>query len=188
MPDPNGRTHEPALRELVAEVDGLRALVTSEIAGVRGVADERDRRYEDARTSDTQRFIDRAVAAEKAADRAVSVANEFRGQLKDQADTFARKEDVDSRFTAQTIRLDGVETRFEQFFRKEDANARLTAIDGRMTGIEARLEKVESRLNTGEGRGAGIERQGEVVNRYIGILIALAAVVLAAISLVVRHG
>ena len=41
----NLRTHEPSLRELTAELDGLRSTLDAKIEGVEKVANERDRFY-----------------------------------------------------------------------------------------------------------------------------------------------
>lgn len=44
-PAPNGRTHEPTLRELTAELDGLEALLLSEIRGLTTLVNERHNFY-----------------------------------------------------------------------------------------------------------------------------------------------
>ena len=46
MSEPNGRTHEPSLRELTAELDGVRELLLAKVESSRTVMDERDVRYE----------------------------------------------------------------------------------------------------------------------------------------------
>lgn len=43
--DNNGRTHEPSLRELTSDLDGLRDLVFSKINSLRDLFDERDKLY-----------------------------------------------------------------------------------------------------------------------------------------------
>lgn len=104
----NGRTHEPSLREVTVELDGLRDLL-----------DERERRYDeritDIKAATEQRFqsTDKATAAafaasEKAITKAESAqgdynarSNEFRGQLADQASTLMPRAEAESTFRQQ---------------------------------------------------------------------------------------
>lgn len=112
----NGRTHEPALRQLTAEVDGLRMQTHASFVALREIMDERDRLYTE-RDDARKLAVDAALAAAKeavaaallAADRAVSKVetanekrfesvNEFRGQLADQAVTFMPRNEANIRF------------------------------------------------------------------------------------------
>jgi hypothetical protein len=111
----NGRTHEPALREVVAELDGLR-----------DVMNERDRLYAERDTA-RKTAVDAALVAQEkatsvamaAADRANSKAelanekrfegvNEFRGQLSDQAATFLPRAEAAARFEALTEKVEAL--------------------------------------------------------------------------------
>jgi hypothetical protein len=91
----NGRTHEPDLREVIAEIDGFRALM-----------DERDRRYQerflamDEKTGLALTSSEKAVAkAEIATEKRFDSVNEFRGQLKDQASTLLPRAEADVKFS-----------------------------------------------------------------------------------------
>lgn len=68
-----GRTHEPSLRELTAELDGLRELLLSKMESVKDVIDERDKLYKER--DDARRVaVDAALAAAKAAVDAALIA------------------------------------------------------------------------------------------------------------------
>ncbi len=82
MPDNHSsRTHEPNLRELTAQLDGLRELM-----------DERDKRYQERSEAQLKAMQTAFAASEKAVDKAEAAqanynvrSNEFRAQLDDQA-------------------------------------------------------------------------------------------------------
>jgi hypothetical protein len=103
---PNGRTHEPSLREVVAQLDGLKELMQAEFEAVKLLANERDRLYKE-RAENSEKSVTIALQAQKimteaafaSADKAVTKAdaaaekrfdavNEFREQLSDQAAAF----------------------------------------------------------------------------------------------------
>lgn len=84
------RTHEPSLRELTSELEGLEAVMQAELKAVREIMDERDRRYnERAKAQDTA--VSAALAAserasskaEAASERRFEGVNEFRGTVQD---------------------------------------------------------------------------------------------------------
>jgi len=109
------RTHEPSLREVTVELDGLRALM-----------DERDKRYTERdearqkaveaalRASDLQtRTIHEASqkAIEKAdadSDKWMANANEWRGTLQDRDTRFALKEAVEAEARALRSEIQGL--------------------------------------------------------------------------------
>ena len=111
----NGRTHEPDLRELAANVDSLGTLMEVEDKAIRDLLNERDRRVSEqfeaqkaavfAALSAQEKMTAAAFAsAEKAIDKAEAGqksynerSNEFRGQLDDQAKTFIPRNEADSR-------------------------------------------------------------------------------------------
>lgn len=112
------RTHEPQLRQVVAEMDGFRRLVEVEMAGLHRLLDERDRLYKE-RDESRRSAVDAAITAAKeqtrqsfeASEKAIVKAedaqreynvrsNEFRGQLDDQAKTLMPRAESMSRFEA----------------------------------------------------------------------------------------
>jgi phosphopantetheinyl transferase (holo-ACP synthase) len=58
------RTHEPSLREVTVEVDGLRELMESRLDAMAKLAEERDKWYTD-RDEDRQSSVDKALTAQK---------------------------------------------------------------------------------------------------------------------------
>jgi hypothetical protein len=101
----DGRTHEPNLREVVAELDGLRELTLARFDAIMQFSAERDRRYEErftamddktglALTSSKEAVGKAEVATEKRFD----AMNEFRGALSDQATTLMPKGEALAKF------------------------------------------------------------------------------------------
>jgi hypothetical protein len=122
LTDENGRTHEPSLRELTADLDGIRQII-----------DERDRRY-GVQFADAKEAVQSALIAQKeltsqaflASKEAINKAesagnvndtknNEFRAQLKDQAATFPTRIEVETRINANTARIDDFKKDFEKY-------------------------------------------------------------------------
>src|ERR1700689_1575360 len=88
----NGRFHDPSLKELTAELDGVRDVFLSKIESISTVMNERDVRYEqrfkamDEKTSLALTASEKAVSkAETATEKRFDAVNEFRGTLSDQA-------------------------------------------------------------------------------------------------------
>jgi hypothetical protein len=108
-----GRTHEPSLREVTAELDGLKEFLIEKIESVKTTADERDRRYEDRFTaidektglalSTSKEAVNKSeVAVEKRFDS----VNEFRGTLSDQAATLLPRPEAAAKFAAYDEKLE----------------------------------------------------------------------------------
>ncbi len=114
MDDKNGRTHEPSLRELTAELDGLRRETAARFDGLAKIMDERDRRYQE-RAESGKTAVDAALkaadtfntatfaASEKAvakseinAEKWRDNANEWRGAMIDRETKFASRVEVDN--------------------------------------------------------------------------------------------
>jgi hypothetical protein len=106
MEQPNGRSHEPDLRQVVAEMDGLR-----------GVMEERDRRYQailDAMDDKTALALTSAkeavIKAEIATEKRFDSVNEFRQTLNDYQTRLVTKPEYDTHNRALDGRLDDVKT------------------------------------------------------------------------------
>jgi hypothetical protein len=116
----NGRTHEPSLREVVAELDGFRQLM-----------DERDRRYGE-RFDAQEKAVSAALAAQEklgatvnmASEKAIAKAedaqnqynvrsNEFRGALDDAQKVLLPRAEADQRFKAIEEKIDEVKENFQ---------------------------------------------------------------------------
>lgn len=111
-----GRTHEPSLRELTAQLDDLKELVDIKDTATRELMHERDRRYED-RFKGQETAVAAALAAQKelttsafaSSEKAIGKAetaqsdynvrsNEFRGQLDDQAKMLMPRTETENTF------------------------------------------------------------------------------------------
>jgi hypothetical protein len=109
-----GRSHEPNLRQLTAELDGLRAVMTAKLEAMKALIDERDRMYAE-RDNSRRTAVEAALIAAKeqtassfaASKEAITKAeqaqhdynmrsNEFRGQLDDQAKRLISRSEVES--------------------------------------------------------------------------------------------
>ena len=135
----NGRTHEPSLRELTAEMDGLRNVMSAKFERVDTKMDERDRRYEDRfiamddKTSLALNASEKAVVkAETATEKRFDGVNEFRGTLSDQAANLLPRAEANAKFTALE----------EKFLSLKDELSRSVN-----TGLGAKSEKHEGRAN-----------------------------------------
>jgi hypothetical protein len=105
----NGRTHEPSLRELTAELDGIRGIFDEKIDRVREVADERDRRYEerfkamDEKTTLALNSSDKAVnKAEIAQEKRFDNTNEWRAAMQDRDRNQMPRSEIEQRFGSMT--------------------------------------------------------------------------------------
>jgi hypothetical protein len=109
----NGRFHDPDLKELTAEVDGIRILMLEKATHLLQVMDERNVRYEqrftamDEKTSLALTSSEKAVTkAETATEKRFDAVNEFRGSLKDQADTLYPRTEAETKFRSYDEKLD----------------------------------------------------------------------------------
>jgi chromosome segregation ATPase len=109
----NGRTHEPSLRELTAELDGTREFLLSKIESLSTVIDERDHRYEDRfkamdeKTGLALTSSKEAVAkAETATEKRFDAVNEFRGTLSDQAANLLPRAEAGAKFSSYDEKFD----------------------------------------------------------------------------------
>jgi hypothetical protein len=107
------RTHEPSLRELTAELDGVEKVLLSKIEGLSAISDERDRRYEDRFKATDEKTSLALTASGKAVDKAETATekrfdavNEFRGTLSDQAATLLPRAEATARFGSYDEKFD----------------------------------------------------------------------------------
>lgn len=151
----NGRTHEPALREVVANLDGIEKLLLSRITAVEKQADERDRWYSE-RDRDRQAQVDRALAAAEkqttasftASEKAIVKAeaaqseynvrsNEFRGQLDDQAKRLIPRLEVEGLLKNIEEKVTRVDTDVRMLRESRSTTAGRSAGAGAMWGYVA---------------------------------------------------
>lgn len=171
---PNGRTHEPSLRELTAQLDDVKELMAVQFQALREVMSERDRRY-DAQFKSAETAVSAALAAaekqttaafsssEKAIVKAEDAqkeynlrSNEFRAQLKDQADRLITKDEANNRFKVQDEKI--------EVQRTDIASLRESRSAG--TGREAQTQSSQASLH--------------LIFGAVGMLIAIALFAMAA--------
>lgn len=125
-PTNGDRTHEPNLREVVSELDGLRDLAFSKLTALRELIDERDRLYStvaagqktavDAALLAQEKLVSAAfLASEKAIVKAEDAqreynarSNEFRGQLDDQAKTLLSRVEATTEFKSRDDKIEQI--------------------------------------------------------------------------------
>ena len=107
----NGRLHDPTLRELTAELDGLRALVEAKLEALKTFVDERHDRYRE-RDESRSKAVEAAFSASK---EAITKAEEGQRQYNATHNDLVRKQEAmiprpeaDARFNALETKLQEV--------------------------------------------------------------------------------
>jgi chromosome segregation ATPase len=162
--DTNGRTHEPSLRELTVEIDGLRALLLSKIESTKQILDERDKLYKE-RDDSRRTAVDAALSAAKeqtkasfeASEKAIVKAEEAQKSYNQSHNDLARKMDDQSK---ATMPRSETEARFHALEEKvNEVRNVVSAGTGVITG--SRGVKEETRANVG------------TIGTLVGIVIAI---------------
>lgn len=177
----NGRTHEPDLREVTAQLDSLGKLMEVQDKAIRDLLNERDRRVTEqfdaqkaavfaalfaqekmtaAAFASAEKAIDKAEAGQTAYNER---SNEFRGQLDDQAKTFIPRNEADGRDERTREAIENM--------RKE-----MGVLRDEMRRETSDLRKTRDE-SSGKGQGISIIWAGAV--SVIGIIIAAIAIVLS---------
>jgi len=184
--DNGPRTHEPNLRELTAELDGLRTLMNARLGAFEKLMDERNDWYGE-RDKDRQISVDKALTAAKELSSQASTAskeavtknetaqheynlrsNEFRGQLDDQAKRLIARTEVEAllkamqeRFEASIRNLEDKNSINDREIRTVRENVGLTG--GKSAGVEAMWNKIVQVLTLLGGIGGGV-----VITKIVG--------------------
>jgi len=139
MSDTNNRTHEPALREVVSDLDGLKWLLLSKLEAVREINDERDRLYKERDESRTT-AVDAALTAVKeqtkasfdASEKAIVKAEEAQKAYNVAHNDLTRKLDEQNKATMPR-----------------------SETEARFHSLEEKVNEVRHALATGAGAGMG---------------------------------
>ena len=169
------RTHEPSLRELTAELDGLRNLMNAKLTSFEKLMDERNDWYGE-RDKDRQISVDKALTAAKELSNQASTAskeaitknetaqheynlrsNEFRGQLDDQAKRLIARTEVEALLKAIQERFEAAARNLQE---KIDMNDR-------------EIRAVRENVGTGSGKSQGAEAMWGKVVEVVKLAIAL---------------
>lgn len=160
MTEPNGRTHEPDLHQITAELDGLRDLLLSRLKeleqngkssdkALRDLFEERDRRYEDRfRAQDEKTTLALTASkeaigkAETATEKRFESVNEFRGTLSDQARLQLPRAEADERFKNMADKLE--ELKREMVVRNDEVKKDVGLLREFKSGLGGRHEQTQS--------------------------------------------
>ena len=147
----NGRTHEPNLRELTSDLDGLKNLFFEKVKSLRDLMDERHSLYKE-RADSQKTAVDDALAAQKEQTSAAFVSsekaivkaeeaqtayntrsNEFRGTLDDQAKLLLSRTEY---LAAHDALMSKIDTGLRSVNDKTDLlTNRMTTMEARTAGI-----------------------------------------------------
>jgi DNA repair exonuclease SbcCD ATPase subunit len=162
------RTHEPSLREVTTELDGVKELLLSELASIRNLVDERDRLYKER--NDAQRTaVDAALTAVKeqtkasfeASEKAIVKAEEAQKSYNQSHNDLARKMDDQNKATVP----------------RPEAESRFRTLEDKITDLrESRSEHLGA---TVKGRD-----NSDLAKWVIGLIVT---VVLGTIAIVVSN-
>lgn len=152
----NGRTHEPSLRELTAELEGLKELMVSKFEASGNLALERDTRYEqrfkamDEKTGLALTASEKAVVkAETATEKRFDSVNEFRGQLKDQASTLLPRLEADAQFKVYEDKIDLLKDQAVTLLPRSEADTQFRGYDDKIDDLKKEIHSLrESRVVT----------------------------------------
>ena len=167
----NLRTHEPNLRELTAELDGLRELMKAELRSVKELEVERDKRYSE-RDSSRQDEMKNAVASSKeqsnisfiASKEAVTEAKKSQDAYNTTHNDLVRKME---RQSAETISRVEVLTLFKSSEDKESGLIRsleerhardIQTLEDRFQRVDTDIRYVRESIGSKEGKGLGMNQ------------------------------
>lgn len=134
MTSPNGRTHEPSLREITADLDGFKALVEAQFDALRDVMAERDRRY-DQQFKSGETAVTAALAAQKELTSAAFASSEK---------AIVKAEEAQRSYNAS----------HNDLIRKMDSMIPRTEFDARLVGIDKDVSSLRESRSAGSGREA----------------------------------
>ena len=167
--DPNGRTHEPSLRELTTELDGLRKLLEARVDAIREVVDERDRLYKE-RDEARRTAVDAALTAVKDQTKASFDASE--------------KAIVKSDVNAEKWRENANEWRESmldrevKFAAKSEVSAELGGIRNDIAGLTKSRDEFRGGTAGSHSVGADVRANIAIAVSVVGLIAMLVAVVL----------
>lgn len=172
MEGSNGpRTHEPNIRELTADLDGLREVMKAELRALNDLAVERDRRYSERDESRQEEVKNALVAAKEQTAASFSASKEAITEAKKSQDAYnlthndlVRKME---RQSAETMSRDGVMILFKSIEDKEVALIKnledkqmsaVKSIEERFTRMDNDIRFVRETIGRTEGKGIGMNQ------------------------------
>jgi hypothetical protein len=185
--DRNGRTHEPNLRELTAEIDGLRDLTNTRFTYVEKVQDERHQLYKE-RAESQKVAVDDALAAQKeqttasfqASEKAIVKAEESQKVYNQGHNDLSRKmEQQYSTMVPQAeakLKWDSIDKAIEEI-RKENAVAKTEARE-QVNALRIEFTRDHSGgLGKDEAQRSYQQQKNTTIGLWVAILMGAAAIV-----------
>lgn len=155
----NGRTHEPNLRELTAELDGMRREFAARFDGIVKVMDERDKLYKE-----------RAEGSKTAVDAALKAADTFNS-----ANSMASEKAVTkSELNAEKWRDNANEWRGAMIDRESKFASRVE-VDNEIRNMAKEIASLRETRSEGTGKTHTVDRLGGIVGWIVATAIALFA-------------
>jgi hypothetical protein len=169
------RTHEPNLREVTAELDGLKDLALAKIEALREVMDERDKRYA-AGDQSGRTAVDAALAAAKEAVQTAMVANEKAAEKTEQALKEYKSASNEWRDTVKDL-VSRMPTRDEMASINKN-------LEEKILRNETEVRELYNWRNKVFGKIEGIKEQKNEGRTNVGLFIALVVAAIEATALI----
>jgi hypothetical protein len=181
--DTNGRLHDPSLRELTAELDGLRELLLSKLDALNGKLDERDKLYTERDTS-RRTAVEAALTAVKeqtkqsfdASEKAIVKAEDAQKSYNISHNDLARKMDDQNKATMP----------------RTETESRFHAVEEKITALRDAVTTVGSGVSSQIAALTGAQLGGQSVKdesrANIAILIAFLGMLLTVGIALFRFG
>lgn len=188
-------TTVPPVAQLVGQlstrVDGFQDLMDAKFVTYRTLIDSQAQKVALALDA-AEKAIDKAEAA---TEKRFDAVNEFRAQLADQTQSFARREFVEQEVAAIDRRLDdGTAQRLaivsefrstiEKLVTKDAMEAFAQASQGDRAGLHDRVKALESRMDVAAGQAQGGTAKVTDQRAFIGVAIAVLGVLITTIVIV----
>jgi len=159
-----GRTHDPTLHELTAELDGLRELLLAKLESNREILDERDRLYKE-RDDARRTAVDAALAAVKeqtkasfdASEKAIVKAEEAQKAYNSSHNDLARKMDEQNKATMP----------------RAETEARFSALEEKISALREQAGIIGGERRGGSALKEESRQNISLVVAVIGMLVAV---------------
>lgn len=175
-PHPNGRTHEPNLRELTAELDGLKELLLAKLDAVKELFNERDKLYKE-RDDSRKTAVDAALTAVKeqtkasfdGSEKAIVKAEESQRQYNQGHNDLSRK----------------MEGQYKDMLPRPEADAKFKATEEKIEGIKKEIASLRESRSEGTGEKGGRLSSQQLLMMIVSLILALVVIGGAAVGIVI---
>jgi hypothetical protein len=152
MSEENGRTHEPSLREITVELDGLRALLLSKLDSMRELLKERDEARRTAVDAALTAVKEQTKASFEASEKAIIKAEEAQKSYNVAHNDLARKMDEQNKATMPRLET-----------------------ESRFISMEEKFASLKSAMDKRDGSGAGMNQLYIWIVAAAGLALGVAA-------------